>query len=175
MVEDPNNKKGTVIYKYGGGGAINQCLSCLVECLILFMERADVAPQRGLALADLVAGRIAASVLHLNVNGLHVVFQVVLFVKGFPAVNTGKLPIAAGQDLDGHVGVQQSCKKYMQLGVCLSARRCSGGETGAAKWSLYTSERVRRGTRPNAPLEGGTISRCLREVLGERMHLAGNK
>ena len=84
----------------------------LVKHVIFLMVGADMAPQSGLALADLVTGGIAASVLHLYVNRLHVILQVILFVKDFLTDNTGKLAEAGGQNLYFHVGVQKSCKKY---------------------------------------------------------------
>lgn len=81
-----------------------------------------MAPQSRLALADFVTGWIVASVLHLDVNGLHMILQVVLFVKYFLTHNTRKLPAAGGQNLNFHVGVQQSCKKQAYT-----------AETGAAR------------------------------------------
>jgi hypothetical protein len=70
-----------------------------------------MAPESWLALAHFVTSRIIAAILHLNMNGLHVVLQVILFVKYFLAHNTGKLATPGGQNLNFHVGVQQGCKK----------------------------------------------------------------
>ncbi len=68
-----------------------------------------MAPQGGLALADFVTGGIAAPVLGANVQRVHVVSQIVLFVKYFPAHDADKLSAAGGQNLDAHVGVVEGC------------------------------------------------------------------
>ena len=71
-----------------------------------------MAPEGGLALADLGTGRPAAGILHLQVDRLHVVLQMVLFVEHLVTDGTGKLAAArGGHHLDCHVGVQQSCKR----------------------------------------------------------------
>jgi hypothetical protein len=77
--------------------------------LILLMVGPDMAPQGWLALADLVTGGIAAPVLCANVQRVHMVSQVVFFVKYLPAHDADKLSAAGGQNLDPHVRVVQGC------------------------------------------------------------------
>jgi len=77
--------------------------------LILLMVGPDMAPQGRLTLADFVTGGIAAPVLGANVQRVHMVSQIVLFIKYLPAHDADKLSAAGGQNLDPHVRVVQGC------------------------------------------------------------------
>ncbi len=68
-----------------------------------------MTPQGGLALADFVTGGIAAPVLGTYVQRVHMVSQIVLFVKYLPAHDADKLSAAGGQNLDPHVRVVEGC------------------------------------------------------------------
>ncbi len=132
----------------------------------------DMAPQSGLALADFVTGGIAAPVLGANVQRVHMVSQVVFFVKYLPAHDADKLSAAGGQNLDAHVGVVEGCNTnicrffslFWELGL---PRNFEDRNRGLVFRTVFPApERRRRNRRSESPHFNGHEDISMHSCIG---------